>query len=160
MSLISNHKYKNKNKNSFKEIIKQFKKNLKAKYNKKEFNYNRIIGNYLIINEKCEAVVKYKDYLILNEETEFLRRYYSNEELYSRLNKILNFYENNSQIFPNYLILPESKFLYTNIRRKQKMIDAVNIIKYEEEINKNNIKKNPKDIFTKQIKDDIQRHQS
>ena len=159
MSLISNHKYKYKNKNSFKEIIKQFKKNLKAKYNKKEFNYNRIIGNYLIINEKCEAVVKYKDYLILNEETEFLRRYYSKEESHPRLSKILFFYENYSQIFPNYLVLPESKFLYTNIRRKQKMIDAVNIIKHEEEINKNNINNNPKDIFTRQVKDDIQRHQ-
>ena len=39
------------------------------------------------------------------------------------------------------------------------MIDAVNIIKHEEEINKNNINNNPKDIFTRQVKDDIQRHQ-
>ena len=158
MSLILNQK--SKNNNSLKDIIKKFKKDLISSYNKNDFNYNRIIGNYLIINEKCEAVVVYKDYLILNEETEFLRRYYSNEELYSRLYKILNFYENNSQIFPNYLILPESKFLYTNIRRKQKMIDAVNNIKNEEEINKNNIKNNPNDIFTKQVKDDIQKCQA
>ena len=158
MSLISNQK--SKNNNSLKDIIKKFKKDLISKYNKNDFNYNRIIGNYLIINEKCEAVVAYKDYLILNEETEFLRRYYSKEESHPRLSKILFFYENYSQIFPNYLVLPESKFLYTNIRRKQKMIDAVNNIKNEEEINKNNIKNNPNDIFTKQVKDDIQKCQA
>ena len=158
MSLISNQK--SKNNNSLKDIIKKFKKDLISKYNKNDFNYNRIIGNYLIINEKCEAVVVYKDYLILNEETEFLRRYYSKEESHPRLSKILFFYENYSQIFPNYLVLPESKFLYTNIRRKQKMIDAVNNIKNEEEINKNNIKNNPNDIFTKQVKDDIQKCQA
>ena len=158
MSLILNQK--SKNNNSLKDIIKKFKKDLISKYNKNDFNYNRIIGNYLIINEKCEAVVVYKDYLILNEETEFLRRYYSKEESHPRLSKILFFYENYSQIFPNYLVLPESKFLYTNIRRKQKMIDAVNNIKNEEEINKNNIKNNPNDIFTKQVKDDIQKCQA
>ena len=158
MSLILNQK--SKNNNSLKDIIKKFKKDLISKYNKNDFNYNRIIGNYLIINEKCEAVVVYKDYLILNEETEFLRRYYSKEESHPRLSKILFFYENYSQIFPNYLVLPESKFLYTNIRIKQKMIDAVNNIKNEEEINKNNIKNNPNDIFTKQVKDDIQKCQA
>ena len=158
MSLILNQK--SKNNNSLKDIIKKFKKDLISSYNKNDFNYNRIIGNYLIINEKCEAVVVYKDYLILNEETEFLRRYYSKEESHPRLSKILFFYENYSQIFPNYLVLPESKFLYTNIRRKQKMIDAVNNIKNEEEINKNNIKNNPNDIFTKQVKDDIQKCQA
>ena len=57
------------------------------------------------------------------------------------------------------MILPENQFLYTNIRKKQKMIDAVNIIKNEEEINKNNIKNNPNEIFTKQINDDIQKCQ-
>ncbi len=141
------------------KLIKKVEYSLISKYNKEECNYNKIILNHLIFNEKCKIVVEYKDFLILNEDIEFLKRYYPNEEIYQRLNKILNFYEKFTQIFPNYMILTENKFLYTNIRRKQKMIDAVNNIKNEEEINKKNIKDNPNEIFTKQINDDIQKCQ-
>ena len=140
-------------------LIKKVQKLVISKYNKEECNYNKIILNHLIFNEKCKIVVEYKDFLIFNEEIEFLKKYYTKEDSYQRLNKILNFYEKYTQIFPNYMILPENQFLYTNIRKKQKMIDAVNIIKNEEEINKNNIKNNPNEIFTKQINDDIQKCQ-
>jgi len=42
-----------------------------------------------------------------------------------RLAKVFNFYESYSKIFPNYIILPESKYLYKNIERKQKLIDEL-----------------------------------
>ena len=38
------------------------------------------------------------------------------------------------------MILPESQFLYRNIRKKQKMIDAFNEIKKEEEENRKHLK--------------------
>ena len=64
------------------------------------------------------------------------------------------------------MILPESEYLYKNIRRKQKMIDAVNEIKKEEEENrrlignKKNFSKNENqiEIFNKEINDDIQNY--
>ena len=64
------------------------------------------------------------------------------------------------------MILKESKYLYRNIRKKQKMIDAVNEIKREEEENrkkmkqksdKNNNFKN--ELFTKKVKEEIKTFQ-
>ena len=53
-----------------------------------------------------------KDFLIFDDNTEFLRRFYSSEESKPRLDRILTFYETYSKIFPNYMILKESKYLY------------------------------------------------
>ena len=63
------------------------------------------------------------------------------------------------------MILPESEYLYKNIRRKQKMIDAVNEIKKEEEENRrlignkneNNDNLNT-EVFTQDIKNDIKNY--
>lgn len=41
----------------------------------------------------------------------------------SRLPKIYEFYEKFSKVFPNYVNLSESKYMFKNIERKQKMID-------------------------------------
>jgi hypothetical protein len=104
-------------------------------------------------------------YLILDDNTEFLRRFYFEEESHPKLERILNFYETYSKLFPNYMILKESKYLYRNIRKKQKMIDAVNEIKREEEENrkrmesgnKNNNEEN--ELFTKKVKEEIKTFQ-
>jgi hypothetical protein len=59
------------------------------------------------------------------------------------------------------MILPESKYLYRNIRKKQKMIDAFNQIKKEEEENRNSLKKEEKGdmvIFNKSIQESINRY--
>ena len=137
--------------------------------NKKYYNYTYINTTYLIFNEKCEIVSRFKDYLIYDDTTEFLKTFYSYKELIPRLKKIYNFYEKYSKIFPNYMILPESYYLYRNIRKKQKMIDAFNEIKREEEENRKNLKlekkndlnkksKNEK-IFDKSIQESINRYQ-
>ena len=65
----------------------------------------------------------FKDYLILDDINEFLKRSYAAHETEVRLPKLCNFYEQYSQLFPNYVNLPESKFMFRNIQRKQKIID-------------------------------------
>ena len=124
------------------QALLSLSKDLYKKYSTNEYSYRYINTNYLIFNEKCRIVSIFKDYLIYDDNTEFLRRFYKKIELNKRLNKILNFYETYSKIFPNYMILPESYYLYRNIRKKQKMIDAFNEIKREEEENKKYLNKN------------------
>ena len=107
-----------------------------AKYTSHNYSYSNIIINNLIFNRTCKALSKYKDILILNGKKEYIHRFYSNKELYLRLKKISFFYEKYSKIFPNYIILYENKYLYKNIRKKQKMIDAVNKLKKEKNFKK------------------------
>ena len=146
-----------------KAYIKLFKK-----YTSGDFSYNKILANNLVFNDSCRIVARFKDYLILDDNTEFIRRFYFKDESHPRLNRILNFYETYSKIFPNYMILKESKYLYRNIRKKQKMIDAVNEIKREEEENrkkmkqnndKNNNINNINELFTKKVKEEIKTFQ-
>ena len=148
------------------KIYSKINKSLKEKYLSIKYSYNNINTNYLIFNEKCSIVSKFKDFLIFDDSTEFFRRYYNQEESIIRLKKILLFYETYSKLFPNYLSLPESSYLYKNIRRKQKMIDAVNEIKKEEEENRrlivikknSNINENNIEVFTTEINEDIQNY--
>ena len=138
------------------------------KYSKFEYSFSLLCTNNLIFNEKCRIVARFKDFLVLDDSTEFLRRFYSKKELKTRLQKIFNFYESYCKIFPNYMILPESQFLYRNIRKKQKMIDAFNEIKKEEEENRKHLKlglvdenlknKEQNVVFTKKIQESIDRY--
>ena len=132
------------------------------KYSSGDYSYNKIIINNLVFNQNCLAVARFKDFLIYDDNTEFLRRFYANKDRKQRLTKILNFYEKYSKIFPNYLVLKENKYLYRNIRKKQKMIDAFNEIKREEKENKKKLKNKEKDkkndlneLFSKKIKNEI-----
>ena len=112
-----------------------------AKYSAQSYTYSNIIITKLIFNQPCSALSKYKDYLLFETEKEYIHRFYSINELKIRLKKVCNFYEKYSKIFPNYISLHESKYIYKNIRRKQKMIDAVNqmqIEKNNKEIEKDN----------------------
>ena len=127
---------KNKNQNSTNNLVLRIIEHmsfikLSAKYSAKSYTYSNIITNKIILNQKCSALSKYKDLALYNKEKEFLHRFYSKYELFLRLKKVCEFYEKYSKIFPNYICLYESKYIYKNIRRKQKMIDAVNQIKYE-----------------------------
>ncbi len=148
------------------KIYFKINKSLMEKYLSIKYSYNYINTNYLIFNEKCSIVSKFKDFLIFDDSTEFFRRYYIQQESIIRLKKILLFYETYSKLFPNYLSLPESSYLYKNIRRKQKMIDAVNEIKKEEEENRrlivikknSNMNENNIEVFTTEINEDIQNY--
>ena len=136
------------------------------KYTSGNFSYNKISINRLLFSDNCLIVARFKDYLILDDQTEFIRRFYPTKDLKQKLNKILAFYEKYSKIFPNYLILKENRYLYRNIRRKQKMIDAFNEIKREEKENRKKLKidesdkNNNNELFTKKIKNEIKTFQN
>ena len=138
---------------------------LYKKYSSNKFSYNIISINNIIYNESCLIVAKFKDFLIYDDNTDFLRKFYTTPESKYKLYRILDLYENYSKIFPNYLVVKEKKFMYKNIRRKQKMIDAFNQIKLEEEENRKKIKErnteNKEDnmLFTDLVKDEIKTYQ-
>ncbi len=152
-------------KKSSKKIYEIISKKLNKKYSSKFYNYNLIIINKLIFNEECLLSLNLKEFLLFNNSNEFLHRFYFNKEIIERLKKILIFYEKYSKIFPNYIILPENKFLYKNIRKKQKMIDAVNKEKNTNNNNNknahsflfNNNENNNNIVFTNSIKLDIKK---
>lgn len=112
---------------------------LYRKYSSSEYDYTYINTTRLIYNENCLLAAKFKDYLIYDDLTEFFRRYYTSAEIYPRLARILSFFKTYSKIFPNYMALPEADHLFRNIRKKQKVIDAMNAIKQEEEENRKNL---------------------
>ena len=137
------------------------------KYSTGNYSYDKISINNLVFNETCRVVAKFKDFLIFDDNTEFLRRFYPSQDSDQRLKKILTFYETYSKIFPNYLVIEENKYLYRNIRKKQKMIDAINEIKREEKENKKKLnekranKKNKEinELFSPKIKEEIKKYQ-
>ena len=139
--------------------------NLFKKYTSGKYSFPKILINHLIFNEDCQIVARFKDFLIFDDNTEFISRLYPINEANPRLKKILTFYEKYSKVFPNYLILKENKYLYRNLNKKQKMINAINELKKEEKENKkklgikqgknNNIKNAKNELFTKKVKDDI-----
>ena len=101
----------------------QIKQNLSKKYMTSKDFYNVKIINDIIYNENTHIVSVFKDYLILDDISEFLKRSYTSFETKPRLVKIYEFYDKYSKVYPNYISLPESKYMYKNIERKQRMID-------------------------------------
>ena len=81
------------------------------------------VVNDIIYNDDTHLVSMFKDFLIYDDISEFLKRYYTKEEAYPRLNKIFTFYDSFSKVFPNYIALEESKYMFKNIERKQIAID-------------------------------------
>ena len=78
-------------------------------------------------------MAEFKDYLIEGDYSEFLQKYYNKKDINESLSKIFDYYENCSVIFPNYIILPESKYLYKNIQKKQRIIDQQQELEEEKE---------------------------
>ena len=79
--------------------------------------------NDVIYNESTHIVSIFKDYLIFDDISEFLKREYDYTESSGWLPKIFEFYEKYSRVFPNYVNLPENKYMFKNIERKQRVID-------------------------------------
>ena len=104
-------------------------------YKNKDF-YNIKVIDEIIHNENSHIVAEFKDYLIKGDISEFLQQYYKKKESLNLLPKIYEYYINCSVIFPNYVILPESQYIYKNIQRKQRVID----IQQEQEDKEENIK--------------------
>ena len=85
--------------------------------------YGATVIHNIIYNEKSHIVARFKDLLIIDDLSEFLKRFYTLSESKIRLPKFFDYYSEYSMIFPNYTSLCESKYLYKNIHRKQKMLD-------------------------------------
>ena len=84
-------------------------------YHDKNFYNVKVIGN-IINNESTHVVAQFKDYLIYGDDSEFLQKIYNMEDIKKYLPKIFDYYECCSVIFPNYVILYESKYIYKNIQ--------------------------------------------
>ena len=95
------------------------------RYNKPLSYHDVKMINDILYNEKNHYVETFKEYLIYEDYNEFLKRFYKSTEIDKKLPKILIFYEKYSKIYANYTVIPESKYMYKNIRRKQKMIDQM-----------------------------------
>ncbi len=134
----------------------------KYKYYIDQFTYGTVVINNIIYNEKSHIVATFKDYLISDDISEFLKRYYNSIESSIRLPKFYEYYETYSRIYPNYTILPEAKYIYKNIHKKQRMIDQQQVEESEERKKdskkvKNNKKNNEKDdlVFNTEIYNSI-----
>jgi GTPase SAR1 family protein len=108
-------------------------KNFKGTYSNDKNFYNVKVINEIICNETTHIVAEFKDYLIIGDYSEFLQKYYNKKDIIDSLPKIFDYYENCSVIFPNYIILPESKYLYKNIQKKQRIIDQQQELEEEKE---------------------------
>ena len=91
-------------------------------YNDKNF-YNKKVIDDILENQPTHIVCQFKEYLLYGDESEFFSKFFKRSESKKFLPKIFEFYENCSVIFPNYVILSESKYIYNNIHKKQKLID-------------------------------------
>lgn len=98
------------------------KKNLIRNHNSTQAKYCSIKINNIIFNEKSRLVACFKDYLIEDDMSEFLKRYYMFYESLTKLDNILDFYNKYATFYPNYCSLSESRYLYKNIMKKQKII--------------------------------------
>ena len=130
-------------------LEKKVHKNFVNNYINKNNNYYNIQKiDEIVNNEKSHLVAEFKDFLILGDIAEFFQKCYIFEEIQELFSQILEYYTENLFIFPNYVILPESKYIYSNIQKKQKIID----IQEENEENENktkntNINSDVKTIF-------------
>lgn len=138
----------------------QLTKDIKTKFNKKystdESFYNKQMIDQIIFNEKCHIFVCFREFLLYEDDSEFLRRYYKLDEADDRLPRYFEYYEKCSKIFPNYTALYESKYIYKNIQRKQKLINLQQKIEIEI-LNKKNTKDENKEdnVFNTEVYNSI-----
>ena len=130
-------------KESFEKLENKIFKLLHKKYSIQSNFYGKIIINNIIYNEKTHIVAKFKDYLVLDDLSEFLKRFYKKKESFTRLTLYFEYYNIYSKIFPNYTVLKESRYIYKNIHKKQKILDLQQEeeVSEEKEKNKEKIKK-------------------
>ena len=114
---------------------------LKYKTDEQIFDAN-IIDN-IIFNDRTHLVTQFKDYLIRGDYSEFLSKYNLLNESKLLLKKLIEFYQEYSLLFPNYVILPESQYIYKNIQKNNNAskeeeikLKALNRSLEEREINK------------------------
>ena len=118
-------------KSSLPLLIKKIFCKFKRKYMNLPSKYEINIIDNIIYNDKSHIVAKFKDSLIELDYSDYLKRYYTKKESKIRLLKYFEYYNLYSKIFPNYTSIPEGKYFYINIQRKQRMIDLQEKIENE-----------------------------
>jgi len=142
----------------FNNIVLYVKKLLSKKYFVSKTQYERYLIKNIIYDERNKLVSTFKEHLIMNDISEFIKRYYTHKESLIRLKKYYDFYSNYSKLFPNYIPLYESKYIYKNIHKKQKIIDMQQnemTKKKKEYYNSRNNKTNNNKIFNSEIYESI-----
>ena len=109
-------------------------------------NYDKQVINNIMWNAKEHLVSLFKDYLIFDELAEFCADFYPMEKSIKKLNDLFNYYCESSFIFPNYTPLPESKYIYKSIIKKQRVIDEQENLD-ELRIKQKKLKEKKKNIF-------------
>ena len=108
---------------SFEILEKKVYKKFFELYRTNEDFYNIKIINEIISNDSSHIVAEFKDFLIKDDYSEFILRYYIKEDSLLLLKQIFEYYKLSSVVYPNYILLGENKYIYTNIQKKQKIID-------------------------------------
>ena len=116
-------------------------KNLLKNYSISSDEFNRRLITNIIYNEKLHIVCCFKEFLIFYDPGEFFADFYDLKDSKNKLKTYSEFYSINSRIFANYILLPESKYIFNNIKKKQKLLDNIedNNYKYNNENNENEI---------------------
>ena len=136
----SSKKITPKKNSDIKNIISHINSLFNYKYTKM-IQYNKTIINRLIFNINSKIVTTFKENLILCDINEFLYRFYEKNKSEQILKKLLNYYEINNIIYPNYISLYEGNYIFNNIEQKQKIIDRQEkLIKNGEKNNNENNK--------------------
>ena len=124
--------------------------------------YNLYILNNIIYNDKTLITSRFKEFLLYDESSEFLKRFYNSKEIKSKLTKLYDFYDKYSLIQPNYLALDESKYLISNMIKKQIIFNKKQSVKKSNKLLKDNNEsidnknsKSENQFFTKQIYNEI-----
>ena len=133
------------------KIISYVQKLLCKKYFVSKISYQKLLIKNIIYDDKRRLVSIFKEQLIINDTSEYMKKFYKKKESRIKLRKYFELYDKYSRIFPNYTPLIESKYIYTNIHRKQKVIDL------QQNSNKNNKIKNNKIIFNSDVYQSIEK---
>ena len=116
-------KCNNNSRLSFLNIEKKIYKRFFNCYCTNEDFYNIKIINEIISNENTHIVAEFKDFLIKDDYSEFVQNYYNKKDIKILLKQILEYYKLSSIVYPNYILLPQNKYIYRNIQKKQKILD-------------------------------------
>ena len=122
-SLALNIKYIKNKSSSWLNLEKRIYKRFYQFYQTNKDFYNIKIINEIISNENSHIVAEFKDFLIKDDYSEFIQKFYKKKEILTSLKKIFEYYKLSSVVYPNYILLPENKYIYRNIQKKQKIID-------------------------------------
>ena len=156
---FNNNHFRNKNKIDWarRKVEERVKKRLITKYDHPISYYHIKLIDDILYNEQTRFVGKFKETLIYDDQNEFLTSLYNKVEIIYKLPKILTFYDKYSKIYANYTAIPEKKYMYKNIKRKQKLIEQVQNIQnkfyYDDENKKNEILTSK--VFTSNVMDSI-----